>query len=129
MMALSLLPLAVAEGGGYLNVWKALPVLVILFLWARMLTWVDKDAEAAYLPREAINGSFMGGALLSFALFFILPNFWICLGVLLFFLLAEAGTYLIIRNKKVGLADLKQSLANSLKSKKKKGDHEAVAGE
>jgi type II secretory ATPase GspE/PulE/Tfp pilus assembly ATPase PilB-like protein len=129
MMALSLLPLAVAEGGGYLNVWKALPVLVILFLWARMLTWVDKDAEAAYLPREAINGSFIGGAVLAFALFFILPNFWICLGVLIFVFIAEGVTYLIIRNSKVGLADLKQSLSDSFKSKKKKGDHEAVAGE
>src|SRR4051812_2744413 len=109
-MALFLLPLAAVEVGGYLSVWKALPVLVILFLWTRFMTWVDKDAEAAFLPREAINGGFMGGAVLSFALFFFLPNFWICLAILLVVFLGEIGAYLAIRNSKVGLADLKSSL-------------------
>src|SRR3954453_5313761 len=124
-MALSLLPLAAVEAGGYLSIWKMIPVLIILFVWMRMLTWVDKDAEAAYLPREAINGGFMGGAVLAFALFFLLPNFWLCLGVIFFILAAEIGTYLIIRQKKVGLADLKTSLAASFLPKKKEGEHKA----
>lgn len=127
-MALSLLPLAAVEGGGYLSVWKAIPVLIVLFIWARMLTWIDKDADAAFLPREAINGGMMGGALLAFALFFILPNFWLCLAILIVVLGAEVGIYLGIRNSKVGLADLKTSIRASFTSKKTK-EHKAVSGE
>jgi general secretion pathway protein E len=133
MMALFQLPLALlaaVEGGGYLNVWKTIPVVLILLVWARMLTWVDKDAEAAYLPREAINGGFIGGAVLAFALFFLLPaNFWVGLAILIVLFGAEVGTYLIIRNKKVGLADLKDSLRESFTPKKKQKAHQAAAGE
>ncbi len=57
------MPLAAVEVGGYLNVWKLIPVLLILMFWARVLTWIDKDAEAAYLPRDPINASFIGGAI------------------------------------------------------------------
>jgi general secretion pathway protein E len=129
MMALFLLPLAAVEVGGYLSVWKAIPVVLLLFIWMRFLTWVDKDAEAAFLPREAINGSFMGGAVLGFALFFILPNFWLCLGAMLFLLFAEIGVYLGIRNKKVGLADLKTSLSATFTPGKKEKEFKAMAGE
>lgn len=128
-MALFLLPLAAVEAGGYLSVWKAIPVVIILFIWMRFLTWVDKDAEAAFLPREAINGAFMGGAVLAFALFFLLPNFWICMGLLLVLLLGELGAYLGIRNSKVGLADLKTSLKASFTPGRKEKEHKAMAGE
>jgi general secretion pathway protein E len=105
-------------------------VIVILLVWTRMMTWVDKDAEAAYLPREPINGGFIGGALLAFALFFLLPaNYWICLAILVVVFGAEVGTYLAIRNKKVGLADLKDSLRESFTPKRKSKAHQAVAGE
>jgi general secretion pathway protein E len=133
MMALFLLPLAplaAVEGGGYLSVWKTIPVIVILLVWTRMMTWVDKDAEAAYLPREPINGGFIGGALLAFALFFLLPaNYWICLAIMVVVFGVEVGTYLMIRQKKVGLADLKDSLRESFTPKKKSKAHQAVAGE
>jgi len=131
LLLMPLAPLAAAvEAGGYLSTWKTIPVLVLLLLWARMLTWVDKDALDAYLPREPINGGFMGGAVLAFAMFFILPvNYWIGLGILFVVFLAEVGTYLVIRNNKVGLADLKTSLRASLMPKGKKKEHQAVAGE
>jgi type II secretory ATPase GspE/PulE/Tfp pilus assembly ATPase PilB-like protein len=125
----SLLPLAAVEGGGYLNVWKMIPLLIMLLVWTRMLTWIDKDAENAYLPREALNGGFIGGAVLAFALFFILPNFWVCFGILMFIFLAEIGVYLGVRHSKVGLADLKDSLRGSFTSKKKKKEHKTIAGE
>src|SRR5258706_10170060 len=133
MMSLFLLPLAplaaALQAGGYLSVWKAIPVLVILLVWTRLLTWVDKDAEAAYLPREAINGGFMGGAVLAFALFFFLPNFWICLGILLFVFAAEMGTYLFIRQKKEGLSHLRGQMKDAFTPKAKDKAHKAVAGE
>jgi type II secretory ATPase GspE/PulE/Tfp pilus assembly ATPase PilB-like protein len=132
-MPLFLLPFAPlatsVEAGGYLNVWKTIPVLLILLVWTRLLTWIDKDSEAAYLPREAINGGFMGGAVLAFALFFFLPNFWLCLGVLVFIFAAEMGTYLFIRHKKVGLGDLKGQLKAAFTPKGKDKGHKTVAGE
>ena len=35
---------AAVEVGGYVSALKALPVLLVLLLWGRLLTWVDKDA-------------------------------------------------------------------------------------
>ena len=29
--------------GPYVNYWLVLPPLVLLLIWARMLTWIDKD--------------------------------------------------------------------------------------
>lgn len=128
-MHLLMLPLAEIEVGGYLSVWKALPAVVLLLVWARMLTWIDKDAEAAFLPRDAINTGLVGGALLAFTLFFLLPGFWICLGVLVLIMGIEVGVYLGIRNKKVGLADLKDSIRASFNPGKKQKEHKAAAGE
>jgi len=118
-MPFHLMPLAVVEAGGYLSLPKLIVALVILLVWMRILTWIDKDADAAFLKREPISGSFIGGAILAYALFFILPNFWICLGVLIFIFAVEVGIYLHIRNKKVGLEDVKRDLKNFFKGKKK----------
>ena len=129
-MAFTLLPLAAAvEGGGYVSVWKILIALVILFVWTRLLTWVDKDTQNAYLPREPLNGAFLGGAVLAFLLFFILPNFWVCLAAIVGILLVETAVYLVMRNSKVGLSDLGTQFKNSFKSEKKSKEHKAVAGE
>jgi len=130
-MALALLlPLADAvEVGGYLSYWKAIPVLILLLVWLRMLTWIDKDAEAAYLPREPINGGFIGGVVLACVLFFFIPNFWIAFGVFFVLFATEIGIYLGIRNSKVGLADLWKSIGESLRPKKKAKDYQATGGE
>ena len=129
-MSLSLLlPLAQVETGGYLSAWKAIPVLLILLVWLRILTWIDKDAEAAYLPREPLNAGFIAGVIVAFGLFFFLPNFWIALGVLIVVFGIEIGVYLGLRNSKVGLSDLKSSLKESFSPKKKGKQHEITAGE
>lgn len=107
---------AAVEGGGYISLLKLIPPVLILLVWARLLTWVDKDAEAAHLPRVALNVSFLSGLVLGYALFFFLPNFFIALAGLLFVLIAEAATYLILRHQRVGLKDLKQQFDEWLKS-------------
>lgn len=99
---------AAVEGGGYINPFKLIPPVLILLVWTRLLTWVDKDAEAAHLPRVGLNVSFLSGLVLGFALFFFLPNFFVALGGLLFVVMAEAATYLVLRHQKVGLKDLRQ---------------------
>lgn len=120
-MGLSAL-LGAIQGGDYINAFKLIPPLLILFVWARLLTWADKDAVDAHLPRVPLNLSFLGGFVLAFALFFLLPNFWIAFAVLLLLFGAEIGAYLHIRRKNVGLGDLRKQFdawIKSFKSKKK----------
>jgi type II secretory ATPase GspE/PulE/Tfp pilus assembly ATPase PilB-like protein len=104
--------IAAAEMGGYINLLKLLPVIVFLLLWAKAMTWMDKDAVAAHLPREALNTALFLSGIGAFILFYLLPNFWIALGTLFVVLAGTIGTYLGIRNQRVGLADLKKDFAD-----------------
>src|SRR3982751_2189258 len=96
---------AKGEVGGYVRALKALPVLLVLLLWGRFLTWVDKDAPAAHLPRDGINAGFLAGLVIGFGLFFFLPTFLIAFPVLLFVLAVEVGVYLGLRKYKDGVSD------------------------
>jgi general secretion pathway protein E len=119
--------LAALDVGPYINGLKVLPVLVILWAWAQSLTWADKDAQAAHLSREGLNSIWLGGLILAVLLFFWIPNFWGALAVFLLIYLAEAGTYLGLRQAKVGLADLKRDLQNWKKGMRK--EKEVVVSE
>ncbi|HEY7090917.1 MAG TPA: ATPase, T2SS/T4P/T4SS family [Tepidisphaeraceae bacterium] len=107
--------LAAIDYGWYINPWKVVALLVLLIIWARLLTWTDKDAEAAHLPRIPLNTVFLGGMILAFVLFMMLPGFWVALGVLLVVWIAEIVTYLVLRNQKVGLNDLGRQFNNWIK--------------
>jgi type II secretory ATPase GspE/PulE/Tfp pilus assembly ATPase PilB-like protein len=98
--------LATIQGGGYISPWKTLVIVVILFLWVRLLTWIDKDSTVARLPRELMNLLMFVPLVGGFLLFFILPGFQFALTVLIFLFLADLGTYLGLRAKSVGLGDL-----------------------
>jgi len=63
--------------GGYLNGLKAIPVVLVLLVWAKGLSWVDKDSEAARMPRDILNIAMLGGFIGGFGLFIFLPNFFI----------------------------------------------------
>jgi type II secretory ATPase GspE/PulE/Tfp pilus assembly ATPase PilB-like protein len=115
------------EVGGYINAWKILPILVVLFVWARMLTWIDKDTIVAHIPREVMNLGLLLGLVLGFALFFFLPTFPIAISALIVMMLIEVGVYLVVRNAKVGLKDLKQELRKAFTSSKKK-EAKVIAG-
>lgn len=104
--------LAQVPVGGYISVWKALPAILLLLLWARLLTWADKDAEPAHLPRQELNISFLAGLIGGYAFFIFGPAFAISFPVLLFVFLLEVGVYLYLRAQKVGLADVKHDLKN-----------------
>src|SRR5579859_5438226 len=105
MMQLVWTPLAAVDVGGYISIGKLVPVLIILLLWARLLSWADKDAEASHMPREMINLAMLGGLILAFALFVFVPTYAIALVLFVVIFLAEVGTYLGVRNSKVGLKD------------------------
>jgi general secretion pathway protein E len=98
--------------GGYISLVKVLVVLVFAVIWWRLLTWLDKDVQAARLPRETVNLGMVGGFVLAFLLVLLLPGFWIALPVFLLIFGAEIGIYLGLRSKQVGLKDLKAELQN-----------------
>jgi type II secretory ATPase GspE/PulE/Tfp pilus assembly ATPase PilB-like protein len=95
------------SGGGYVSILKIVPAVLILWIWAKLLTWADKDAVAAHLPRVPINVGMLGGMIGAYLLFFILPFYFVALPLLVVAFGAEIGTYLGIRHQKVGLQDLR----------------------
>ena len=36
--------LAAVQTFGYINPWKLLPAIILLLVWVRAMTWMDKDA-------------------------------------------------------------------------------------
>ena len=92
--------------GDYFSVVKIITLLVISVIWWRLLTWLDKDTVVARLPREWINLGMVGGYILAFVLFIFIPGFGLAFTVFILLLLAEIGTYTLLRNQSVGLQDL-----------------------
>jgi general secretion pathway protein E len=92
--------------GGYVSGIKVIPVIIILLIWTKLLTWIDKDTISARLPRIPMNMGMHGGLIVAFILFLFLPTFLIGLLVLLGVLIIEVGVYLMVRKQSVGLDDL-----------------------
>lgn len=124
--------IAAIDVGFYISPWKLLAVVVILLPWARLLTWIDKDSEAARLPRVAINCALVGGLAFAYALLPFMPTFAVAVSILLGMWFVETGVYLGLRHQKVGLGDLQETFTTWVKgifSRKDKGEPVAVAGE
>lgn len=112
--------LAQVEPGFFINPYKLIPVVVLLLLWARLMTWADKDSETAHLPRVAVNLGLMGVGMLGFALFFFIPNFLISTLALVFLVLVCAGGYIGLRASQIGTKDLSKQFQAWLDGFKKK---------
>ena len=104
--------LAAVPGGQYVSAVKAIPLIVILLIWARLLTWVDKDTITARLPRMPLNLGLFGGLVGCFLLALILPGFLVAMLVLILGMLVESGVYLALRHRQVGLGDLSTEFMN-----------------
>ncbi|HET6247815.1 MAG TPA: ATPase, T2SS/T4P/T4SS family [Tepidisphaeraceae bacterium] len=116
------------QGGGYISTLKVIPILIVLLAWARLLTWADVDAQAAHLPRTVLNLGNLSGLVVAFALFFLLPTFILAFLALIIVAGAEAGVYLALRNKRVGLKDLNKQFKAWLASFKGKKEETNEAG-
>src|SRR5438445_499958 len=62
--------LAEVRYGFYINPYRAIAPLAVLFLWAWVLTWFDKDSLASRLPRIWLNTAFLGVLAACYLLFF-----------------------------------------------------------
>ena len=119
--------------GGYISIYKVVTMLVLSLVWWRLLAWIDKDAPAARLPREAVNLGTVGTHIAAWVLVLLLPGFWMALAVFVVLMLASFGAYLGMRNAQVGLKDLKTEikeikLFGGGSGKKKKADIDEVPG-
>jgi len=123
MQALTGLIAATEVGGAYISLFKLLPVILLLLIFLRLTTWIDKDAERAHLPREIINSLMFIVGIAGFIIFFFIPSFAIAFSVLFGVIALDIGIYLILRSQKVGLGDLqgefRQFLRNLGKGKAK----------
>jgi type II secretory ATPase GspE/PulE/Tfp pilus assembly ATPase PilB-like protein len=104
------------RAGGYVSIVKSVLALLVLLVWARMLTWADKDAVDAHLPRIPLNSANLGGLVVAYAAFFFLPTFILPFIFLLLVAGAEVGVYLQMRKKVVGLGDLRKQWDAYVKS-------------
>ncbi len=107
--------LAAGELGNYINGFKLLPIVLVTIVWFKLMTWVDKDAKTAYIPRETANLINLSGWALAMIVMLFMPNYWAALAVFLFFFAAEIGYYLIWRNNTVGLKDLSKEIKNAIR--------------
>ena len=120
--------LASIQVGGYVNPWKILPIVLVLLGWAKVLTWIDKDAKHSRLPRDLINSGMFAGLALGYLLFFLLPGFGPAFVALCALFAADLGIYLALRSRKVGLGDLTAKLKGFQAGLTRKGEpKEAVA--
>jgi type II secretory ATPase GspE/PulE/Tfp pilus assembly ATPase PilB-like protein len=123
MQPLTGLMAATEIGGAYISLLKLLPVILLLLVFLRLTTWIDKDAGRAHLPRELVNSLMFIVGVAGFILFFFIPSFGIAFSVLFGVVALDIGIYLIMRSQQVGLGDLrgefKQFLRNMGKGKAK----------
>lgn len=120
---------AVPPGGDYISIWKLLPALLILLLWLRLLTWADKDAVAAHLPRESLNSGLLAGVVVAYLAFFLIPSFILGFLAILLVIAIEVGVYLAMRHKTVGIKDLKTEIKGVFSGMKKEKAAQEIVGQ
>lgn len=96
--------------GLYVSPYKLVVVLAVTIIWWRLLTWLDKDSDAARLPREWANLGMAGAYILGIILFLYVPIFLLAFAIYLLIFLGSFGAYLAIRSQQVGLKDLLDDL-------------------
>jgi len=123
--------LAAIPTGPFINGYALLPFLVLLLLWARVLTWIDKDAPACRLPRHILNAGLWGGMAIAVFLFFFVPlGLAVDLSIFGGIFVVELGVYLGLRHQKVGLSDLTLQIKEMFqtKDKREKKEKKVAAG-
>ncbi|MDB5328669.1 MAG: gspE 2 [Phycisphaerales bacterium] len=114
------LPPAVVELGGYINGFKLLPFALISLVWLRLMTWADKDAEDARLPRQTTNLIHLGLWIVGIGLGLVMPLYIAAVAIFIVFFAIDVAIYLSMRKKSVGLADLSKQFADWRKNIGKK---------
>jgi type II secretory ATPase GspE/PulE/Tfp pilus assembly ATPase PilB-like protein len=88
--------------GLYFDPIKIGVVIVIYLMWARTCWWVDQDARQLSLPRLTWNPLVLACGLGGLLAVWVLPWFWLSLGILLALYLTPTLAYVNFRNEKAG---------------------------
>jgi type II secretory ATPase GspE/PulE/Tfp pilus assembly ATPase PilB-like protein len=123
---MSVAALAAIQFGGYVNPWKVGAILALLIVWVKLLSWIDKDSDAARLPREWVNTGMMAALIAGYLLFFFLPGFGLALGVLIGLFVADIGAYIGMRSRTIGLGDLTEQFNDWWRGLLKSGKQKKV---
>src|SRR5262245_3642278 len=122
--------LAAVDVGGYISLPKLLPILIVLLIWARLMTWMDKDAIDAHLPRLVLNSVMIGVLIISVLVFLFMPSYLVAISVFLFGFIVDIAIYLGLRHQKVGLGDLSKQFKEFIHNfGRKKGEQEVKVAE
>jgi len=96
-----MITLLAAETAVTFSIFKPILMTIVLLAWGRWATMLDKDAEYFYLKRHLLNGLTVGAGAFAFLLWFLIPNFWIGLLLVLVILIGTGVAYAMIRNNAV----------------------------
>lgn len=83
------------------SLFKPILMIAVLLVWGRWATYLDKEAEYFYLPRLKLNLLQLGAAVTAFALWLLIPIFWLGLPLALAILVAAGIAFAVMRNAKV----------------------------
>ncbi|MEX0775904.1 MAG: ATPase, T2SS/T4P/T4SS family [Phycisphaeraceae bacterium] len=84
-----------------MSLYKPILVLITAGGWAWVVSRLDKDLEALYLPRQLWNGAQIAAAALAFGLWLIIPFFWLGFFLALIILVGAILGYVFYRNTQV----------------------------
>jgi general secretion pathway protein E len=125
---MSVAVLATIPLGSYINGFAVLALVIFLLVWAKILTWIDKDAPLCHLPRQLVNSALFAGLLIALFVFLLMPlGLWLGFTVFLAIMIAEIGVYLGLRAQKVGLGDINAQLKGFFVSEGRKAAKEVKA--
>jgi len=84
-----------------ISLYKPIIMFAVFIGWAKVVARFDKDVQALYLPRSAVNGAQLGCGAVALLAWLFIPLFWIGFLVALLLLGGSIFGYVAFRNTKV----------------------------
>jgi type II secretory ATPase GspE/PulE/Tfp pilus assembly ATPase PilB-like protein len=89
------------DTGFYVSPWKVLAYWLVFLLWVRTTDWVSQDTQALSLRWAVWIPVVFFTFFVALLLFWIIPNFWVGIVLLLVAYAAPLGVYIRYRNQQV----------------------------
>src|SRR5687767_12223840 len=87
--------------GYYFNPYNLGIFALVYFLWVRLTSWVDRDAQDLGLETGTWNSFMVGGGAAGLLALWIAPSFWIGFPIFIALFIASFGLYAYTRNQRV----------------------------
>lgn len=119
-----------AEEGGYFAVWKIILFALCVLLWAHTSAWTQKDLRSLRVPLGIWTPAVFGSGVIALVLWFLVPIYWLGLGIFVVLFGSAAIPYVVFRNKRVSPSQTVLSAAHiqRIAAGKVKNKDEAMQG-